>query len=172
MMEVIKTTLADVWLIKPDINIDFRGDYVMTYNEDLYGQMGLPPIKFVEHDISTSKKGVLRGIHYSPNCWKLNSCLHGEIYYVVVNCDKESIGYGQWEPFILSDKDYCQIFRHPRYGAGLLALSDCALYHYLQSEYYNPQSPAQDTIKWNSMNIWWPTKTPILSQRDEVGHYV
>ena len=172
-MEICKTTLAEVWLIKPDVNADFRGDYVMTYSKDLYHrQMELPHINFLEHDISTTlQRGVLRGIHYSPNCWKLNECLHGKIYYVCVNCDKESIGYGQWEAFILSGENHHQIFKHPRYGTGFVTLTDDVVFHYIQSQYFDAKDPDQQTIKWDSMNIWWPTKTPILSVRDEGGHY-
>ncbi len=171
-MEVCKTTLNEVWLIKPDVNVDFRGDYVMNYNEKLYMEhLDLPPIKFVEQDISSSLKGVLRGIHYSPNCWKLNECLCGKIYYVCVNCDKDSIGYGQWESFILSGENHYQIFKHPRYGTGLYVLSDHAIFHYLQSQYFDSKDPDQHTIKWDGIGVWWPSKNPILSRRDEGGRY-
>ncbi len=171
-MEVCETTLEDVWLVKPDVNTDFRGDYVMNYNENLYQiQPQLPMVKFVEQDISTSNKGVLRGIHYSPHCWKLNECLCGKIYYVCVNCDKDSIGYGQWEAFILSGENHHQIFKHPRYGTGFYVLSDHAVFHYLQSQYFDPKDPDQQTIMWDSMGVWWPTKNPTLSRRDEGGRY-
>lgn len=172
-MEIIKTTLRDVWLIKPDINTDFRGDYVMTYHEELYNKYPLPPIKFVEHDISTTHiAGVLRGIHYSPNCWKLNQCLYGKIYYVCVNCDKDSIGYGQWAAFILSGENHYQIFKHPRYGTGFVTLTDDVVFHYIQSQYYDSNNPDQETIKWDSMGIWWPIDKPILSKRDKEGRFV
>lgn len=170
-MEIVKTELDDVFLIKPDIHTDFRGDYVMTYHEELYGRFG---IKFVEHDISISTKGVLRGIHYSPNCWKLNQCLYGSIYCVVVNCDEKDPEFGKWQAFTLSDRNHHQILKHPKYGSSFLALTDNVVFHYLQSEYYNAEKPNQKTFMWNDprFNIWWPTKNPILSRRDEEGHYI
>jgi len=176
-MEISKTKLKDVFLIKPDINEDFRGDYVMTYHEEMYRkrlrQEGID-VKFVEHDISTSTKGVLRGIHYSPSCWKLNQCLYGSIYYVVVNCDEKDPEFGKWQAFVLSDRNRHQLFKHPKYGSGFLTLTDITVFHYMQSEYYNPDKPNQKTFMWNDprFNIWWPTRTPILSQRDEEGHYI
>jgi len=171
-MEVLETKLDQVYLIKPDINEDFRGDYVMTYNEQLYRARGIN-IKFIEHDISTSSKGVLRGIHYSPSSWKINQCLYGSIYYVVVNCDEKDPEFGKWQSFILSEKNHFQLFKHPKYGTGFLVLSDYAIFHYMQSEYFSPDDPNQKTFMWNDarLNIWWPTKNPILSQRDEAGHY-
>lgn len=172
-MKIFKTQLDDVLLIKPDIFEDFRGDYVMTYNQGLYREMDID-VDFVEEDVSTSTKGVLRGIHYSPSCWKLNQCLYGKLYYVVVNCDEKHLEFGKWQSFILSDKNHYQLFKHPRYGSGFLVLSDYAVFHYMQSEYYNPSNPNQKTFMWNDprFNIWWPTKDPILSQRDEVGRYL
>src|SRR3990167_6949739 len=108
-MEIIGTKLPDVWLIKPDVNTDFRGDYVTKWNEkqyrDIMAGRGVPQ-PFVEHDISTSTKGVLRGIHYSPHCWKLNQCLYGKLYYVVVNCDPTHPGFGKWQSFILSGENH------------------------------------------------------------------
>ena len=173
-MEVLETELEGVLLIKPDINEDFRGDYVMTYNEKLYVMHGIGA-SFVEHDISTSTKGVLRGIHYSPNCWKLNQCLYGEIYYVVVNCDEKDPEFGKWQSFILSGRNRHQLFKQPRYGSAFLVLSDYCLFHYMQSEYYDPCNPNQKTFKWDDprFGIWWPKlRPPILSQRDEEGHYI
>jgi len=172
-MKVEETQLDDVLLIKPDIFEDFRGDYLMTYNRVLYRETGIV-IDFVEEDVSTSTMDVLRGIHYSPSCWKLNQCLYGRLYYVVVNCDEKHPEFGKWQSFILSDKNHHQLFKHPRYGSGFLVLSDHAVFHYMQSEYYGPSNPNQKTFMWNDprFNIWWPTKDPILSQRDEVGHYL
>jgi len=50
--------------------------------------------------------------------------------------------------------------------------SEQAIFHYKQNTYYNPKG--QFTYTWNDskLNIWWPVKNPILSQRDEVGHFV
>lgn len=171
-MQILETKLKDVWLIKPDVFEDFRGDYVMTFHEELYKRFG---VKFVEHDISTSTKNVLRGIHYSPNCWKLNQCLYGKLYYMVVNCDEKDPEFGKWQAFILSDRNHYQLLKHPKYGSGFLVLSDYAVFSYLQSEYYDPNNPNQKTFMWNDprFGIWWPKLTvPILSQRDEVGHYM
>ena len=170
-MEICKTTLRDVWLIKPDVFTDFRGDYAMTYNKKLYEQFGF---EVVEQDISTSSKGVLRGIHYSPNCWKIYECMYGTMYYVITNCDIKDSEFGKSEAFIISDKNHWQIVKHPRYGAGFLAITDCVL-HYMQSEYYDAKDPNQSTFKYDDprLKLWWPKimPEPILSKRDKVGEY-
>ena len=62
-LEIEKTSLDHTLLIKPPaIFKDFHGEYAETYNETLYQQAGVS-IRFIEDDISISKKNVLRGIH-------------------------------------------------------------------------------------------------------------
>jgi len=171
-MEVSKTKLNGVLLIKPaTIFADFRGTYVETYNEKLYTEAGIK-IKFVQDDISTSSRNVLRGIHGDSETWKLISCLYGEFYLVVVNWDNTSPQVGKWESFRLSDANRLQVLVPPKFGNGHLVLSELAIFHYKQSTYYNRAS--QFTLLWNDpkLNIQWPINNPILSRRDEGGEDV
>ena len=171
MIEVTKTKLDGVLLIKLHVFEDHRGEYIETYNRELYRKNGID-IKFVQDDIAVSTKNVLRGIHGDPETWKLISCLYGKFYFVVVNCDGDSENFGKWQSFVLSDVNRLQVLVPPKYGNGHLILSDKAIFHYKQSTYYNPA--IQFTYKWDDpkFSIWWPIKNPILSQRDETGHYV
>ncbi len=167
-MKVSKTQLEGVLFIQPDVFEDHRGEYVETYNEELYRQHGID-LKFVQDDISVSHHQVLRGIHGDSETWKLVSCLYGRFYFVVVNCDRESAEFGKWQAFTLSDRNRLQILVPPKHGNGHLVLSEITIFHYKQTTYYNPR--AQFTYKWDdpTLKIWWPTKNPILSQRDESG---
>jgi len=165
-LDVKKTKLNGVLLIKPPtIFEDFRGSYMETYNEKLYTEAGIG-IKFVQDDISTSSKNVLRGIHGDAITWKLVSCLYGEFYLVVVNWDEGSPQYGRWESFILSDRNRLQVLIPPKFGNGNLTLSDTAIFHYKQNTYYD--RARQFTIAWNNpeLKIRWPIDNPILSIRD------
>lgn len=160
------TKLDGVLLITPPtIHEDYRGEYVETYNEKLYKEAGID-VHFVQDDISISTKHVLRGIHGDAETWKLVSCLYGRIWLVVVNWDEKSSQYRQWEGFTLSDKNHLQVLVPPKFGNGHLVMSDWAMFSYKQSSYYNPLG--QFTIRWNDprLGIWWPVRTPIMSQRD------
>lgn len=170
-MKVTKTELDSVLLIEPAVFKDRRGCYMETYNEKLYTQHGIK-VKFIQDDISVSKKNVLRGIHGDDQTWKLISCLYGEFYFVVVNCEVGSQEFGKWQSFILSDSNRLQVLIPPKYGNAHLALSDKVIFHYKQSTYYNPQK--QFTYLWNDpkFNISWPITNPILSERDRLGHFV
>ena len=166
MIKVSKTNLDKVLLITPDSFEDFRGQYIEIYNEELYRKKGID-VKFVQDDIAVSFKNVLRGIHGDLETWKLISCVKGEIYVAVVNCDKESKDFGKWQSFNLSEKNRQQVLIPPKHGNSYLTLSDMSIFHYKQSSYYDPSR--QFTYKWNDprFKIKWPIKNPILSQRDQ-----
>lgn len=170
-MIVEKTKLDGVLLIKRVGFEDHRGEYLELYNEKLYREKGID-IHFVEDDISIATRGVIKGIHGDDCTWKLISCLHGKFYLVVINYDKQSKDFGKWEFFVLSETNKHQVLVPPKHGNGHLCLSEKSIFYYKQSSYYDPSS--QFTIKWNDpkFNIWWPIKTPMLSQRDEIGHFV
>jgi dTDP-4-dehydrorhamnose 3,5-epimerase len=171
MIEVERTKLPGVLLIKPQVFEDHRGWYLETYNEVLYREHGIDQ-EFVQDDISVSTKHVLRGIHGDAETWKLISCLYGRFYLVVVNCDEQSEGFGKWQSFVLSEYNRHQVLVPPKFGNGHLVLSDRTIFHYKQSTYYNPAG--QFTYAWNDpkLNLWWPIKSPIVSMRDELGHFV
>jgi dTDP-4-dehydrorhamnose 3,5-epimerase len=166
MIEVTKTKLDGVLLIEPPtIFEDFRGSYVETYNEKLYNEAGIN-VKFIQDDISVSRENVLRGIHGDDVTWKLVSCLYGKFYLVVVNWDKDSPQFKQWESFELSDENRLQVLIPPKFGNGHVVLSETAIFHYKQNTYYD--RARQFTIPWNDpeLKIQWPITNPILSRRD------
>lgn len=171
MIRVSKTKLEGVLKIETSMFEDFRGQYVETYNKELYAKHGIT-IDFIQDDISVSRKHVLRGIHGDSETWKLISCPFGSFYLMVINCNTQSPDFGAWEAFTLSDENHIQILVPPLHGNGHVVMSDKAIFHYKQNTYYNPKG--QFTYTWNDpkLNLWWPIKNPIISQRDEFGHFV
>jgi len=181
MTTFAKTSLEGVLLIKPEPFEDFRGEYLEIFNEEIYLREIVKNLKgtiyqkasskfhFVEDDISTGQRGVLKGIHGDSKTWKMVQCLCGKFYLVVLNYNPKSKQYGKWEGFTLSDKNRLQVLIPPLHGNGHVVLSEYDMYHYKQTAYYNPEN--QFTIKWDDprFKIWWPIKNPILSIRDETG---
>jgi dTDP-4-dehydrorhamnose 3,5-epimerase len=170
-MEFVKTKLEGVILIKPEVFEDHRGEYVEIYNELIFKQKGID-VKFIQDDISVSSKGVLRGIHSDKEAWKLVTCLLGRYYLVIVNCDEQSKEFGKWESFSLSEKNRFMVLAPPNHGVAHIAISEKIIFHYKQSSNYNRSS--QSTYRYDDprFKIWWPEKKPVLSRRDEEGHYV
>lgn len=165
-LKIETTQLEGVLTIRPYVFEDFRGEFVETYNDKIYRKHGID-ISWVQDDISISTRHVLRGIHGDAVTYKLLSCLHGKLYFVVVNCDTESPDFGKWQSFILSDVTRLQVLVPPKFGNAYLVLSDKAIFHYKQSSYYN--RAGQFTYKWNDprLDIWWPIEQPVVSIRDQ-----
>ncbi len=168
---VEKTSLDEVLLIKPSRFEDHRGTYVETYNIEDYERNGIG-VKFLRDDISTSRKNVLRGIHYDNKTWKLIQCMQGKIFFVVVDMRNESPQYLKWVSFDLNDQNRHQVLVPPGFGNGHLVLSESCIFHYKMSEYYDPAN--EKGVKWDdpSLGITWPVREPILSEKDSKTNYL
>jgi len=165
-LQVESTPLAKVRLnTPPTVFEDFRGSYVETYNRDIYRAAGIDQ-DFLQDDVSTSTRHVLRGLHGDGKTWKLISCLYGKFYLVVLDLDEASSTCGRWTSFTLSETDRRQVLIPPRHANGHVVLSDVALFHYKQTTQYDRAS--QFTVLWDDprYKISWPVATPILSPRD------
>lgn len=128
-------------------------------------------LNFKHDKFSLSKKNVFRGLHYDRKTWKLVSCPYGKIFFVVVNCNKNSKNYLKYKSWILDGEKNLQILVPPMYANGHLCLSDVCLFHYKLSykgKYVDVDK--QKILKWNDpkINIKWPFKKKfILSNRDK-----
>lgn len=166
MIEINQTSLPNVLKItKRGFFEDHRGLYGEIYKKKEYFDAGIK-IEFVEQDFSLSRRNVLRGLHGDSKTWKLISCPYGVFYLVILNYDESSPYFGKWESFVLNARGP-QILIPPMNANGHLILSDWAMFHYNQSEYYTDGSN-QFSVRWNDprFDISWPIENPILSARD------
>jgi dTDP-4-dehydrorhamnose 3,5-epimerase len=170
-LEISTTTLPEVRLLKPGIFEDHRGTYVETWNRKEYEAAGIK-VDFVRDDISTSSRGVLRGIHYDDKTWKLIQCMWGRIFFVVVDMRPESPNYLHWESFILSDTNRHQVLVPPHFGNAHLVLSESCIFHYKMSAYYDPEN--ERGVRWDDpkLGIFWPVSNPVLSLKDSRTPYL
>jgi len=166
-MKIENTKLDGVLRVTPPTNFeDFRGSYIELYNQSIYMSNGIG-CNFIQDDISTSRKNVLRGLHGDAHTWKLISCLQGSFYLIVANNDEDSSQFRKWEAHTLSDSNRSQILIPPKFANGHLVLSESAIFHYKQTTEYDRNG--QFTILWNdpAWNFWWPINNPIVSIRDQ-----
>jgi dTDP-4-dehydrorhamnose 3,5-epimerase len=117
------------------------------------------PITFVENLLSSSRKGVLRGMHYDAARWKLCQCLSGKIYYVAVNVETK-----QYESVILSAYEPTQVLKSPHLAHGFQVMSAEALFFYMTSEFRDVSR--EKVYPWNGYSIPWPVSPVILSNKD------
>lgn len=171
-MEVKKGKLDGLLIIIPDVYEDYRGKYIETYDMETYKPILGEEIKFVQDDISISRKNVLRGLHGNYETSKLISVYHGSIYALFADNRPSSSTYKKWEAVTVTAENRIQVFVPAGFGNSMLALEDNTVYHYKQTTHFKPGT--QFTIKWNDpeWNFWWPISCPILSQRDFYGKYI
>ncbi|MDB6065702.1 MAG: dTDP-4-dehydrorhamnose 3,5-epimerase [Pedosphaera sp.] len=166
-LKLLPAELEGVFVVQPKIFTDKRGVFVKTYHEELFREAG---IAFTprEEFFSTSRKGVVRGMHFQlpPAAHdKLVFCPTGKVLDVVVDLRKESKTFGKTFTRELSAENRELLFIPVGFAHGFLSLADDTIMVYQTSTVH---SPAQDAgILWSSVGFDWPVKEPILSDRDK-----
>ena len=169
-MQVIKTKLPGILIIEPKVFGDERGFLLETFQAQRYQDTGIPD-SFVQDNLSYSRRGVLRGLHFqNPNSQgKLVYVLQGEVFDVVVDIRRGSPTYGHWLGFELSSDNKRQLWVPKGFAHGFCVVSETALFAYKCTDYYNPD--AETSICWDdpTIGIDWPVSEPNLSTKDTVA---
>lgn len=165
-----ETKIKDVFIIDAKTYGDNRGYFMETYKESDFKAAGLD-YNFVQDNQSSSRKGVLRGLHFQktyPQA-KLVRVLKGEVFDVAVDLRKNSPTYGQWVSVVLSEENKRQFMIPRGFAHGFLVMSDYAEFAYKCDELYHPED--EGGIMWNdtAIGIEWPEVGEIiLSEKDKV----
>lgn len=166
-MNIIETNLPGVMVIEPKVFADARGFFIETYNLKRYREIGITG-EFVQDNLSYSKKGTLRGLHYQYpySQAKLVQVLSGEVFDVVVDIRDGSPAFGQWFGITLSAESKKQLFIPKGFAHGFCVLSVHALFSYKCDDFYAPD--CEHGIIWSdpSLDIDWPVDAPVISKKD------
>lgn len=167
-MKITPCAISGLLVIEPQVFGDARGYFLETWNRRRYQEAGLPGFDFVQDNISFSRRGIVRGLHFqNPSAQgKLVSALQGEVWDVAVDLRRGSPTFGQWHAVSLSAENKLQFFIPPGFAHGFAVLSETALFHYKCTDYYSPKDEL--AIRWNdpALGIRWPVADPVLSARD------
>lgn len=160
--------IPGVWLIEAKRFEDARGFFMMSYRRSAFEEHGICE-RFVQDNISQSRYGVLRGLHYQVDPYaqgKLVMPLRGEIFDVAVDIRANSPTCGKWVGETLKAGTGRMMYVPPGFAHGFCVLSEEALFTYKVTAEYEPS--AERGIRWNDpeLNIAWPLAEPVLSPRD------
>ena len=165
------TSIDGLKIIDVKSYCDERGYFMETYKQSDFAVGGIDAV-FVQDNQSSSRKGVLRGLHFQvthPQA-KLVRVLSGEVFDVAVDLRKKSLTYGKWEAVVLSRENRRQFFIPRGFAHGFLVLSETAEFSYKCDERYRPEDEAG--LLWNDpdISITWPTLDCdfILSEKDRL----
>ncbi len=165
------TRFDGVLLIEPAVHGDHRGFFHESYRENEWAEAGVPTT-WVQDNHSRSRKGIVRGMHFSLGAGqaKLVRCGRGKILDVVVDLRKASPTYGQWEGFELDDETLKQLYIPVGFGHGFCVLSDVADVIYKCSNYYDPAVEKGFRFDDPDVGIAWPTDIELdVSERDRTA---
>jgi dTDP-4-dehydrorhamnose 3,5-epimerase len=168
-MQIKQTGIDGLLEIIPEIYGDNRGWFFEFYKENSFQQLGIS-YQFPQENISFSKKGVIRGLHFQLPPWqqaKLVSVLSGKVLDVVVDLRKDSSTFGKTYSCILDASRHNLLMVPEGFAHGFAALED-TLFLYKSSNLYNRDS--ESGIIWNDphLNIQWPFSAPMLSEKDQM----
>ena len=170
-MEIIKTPLEGLLVIKPRIFGDDRGYFFESWSKQSFDEVGLD-LNFVQDNQSLSGKGVLRGLHFQNPPYaqgKLLRVVKGSVLDIAVDIRKDSPTYGQHFSIELTEKNKTIVWIPPGFAHGFLTLKDNTIFTYKCTGVYNKES--EGALLWNDkdLNINWKVNDPLVSEKDLVA---
>lgn len=168
-MKVEATPLADVVLLAPEVHADARGTLIEAWRDARYAALGIGG--FAQRNLSTSRRGVVRGLHYQRTRpqGKLVTVAHGAIYDVVVDLRRDSPTFRRWWAIELTAVSARQLWIPPGCAHGFQALTVDAVVAYDLTAVYDPTDEA--AVRWDDpmLDIGWPIAPAIVSARDNAA---
>jgi dTDP-4-dehydrorhamnose 3,5-epimerase len=166
-MKIVESSLPGVLLIEARVFSDERGAFWESWRADRYAAAGIPG-PFVQDNVSISRRGVLRGLHFQhprPQ-GKLVSALEGAVWDVAVDVRPESPHFKRWFGVELRAGDGRQLWIPPGFAHGFCTLTERAVFAYKCSEVYVPE--ADGGLRWDDpdLGVAWPIEDPVLSAKD------
>ena len=163
-MKLLKTKIEGPKIIKSKIFNDNRGFFKEVYQKKI-----MPNLDFPFDIMSYSKKNVIRGLHIQTknSQAKIITVTHGDVLDIAVDLRKKSKTFGKYVAIKISHKDDFSFFIPEGFAHGFLCLSKECTVNYKCSQYRNELS--ERTLAWDDkdVNIDWPIKKPILSNKDK-----
>ncbi len=170
-MKFTKTPIAGLLIIEPDVFKDSRGYFFESFSENKYSELG-ENIKFVQDNISRSKHGTVRGLHYQVGEFaqgKLCQVLKGRVLDVAVDIRFDSPTFGKYFSVELSEQNHLQFWMPEGFAHGFSVLSDEAIFSYKCTQFYDKASERCIIYNDKSLHIDWMIENPIVSEKDSFG---
>ena len=170
-MEVIKTDIEGLLIIKPRVFEDSRGYFFESYSQrDFEAVCG--PVNFVQDNESRSSYGVVRGLHFQKPPYtqaKLVRCVQGRVLDIAVDIRKGSPTFGKHVAVELNDENRLQFFIPKGFAHGFSVLSETAVFQYKCDEFYHPEADYGVQLADPAHGIDWqiPADRMILSEKDK-----
>ncbi len=171
-MQVLQTKIPGLLIIEPNVFADHRGYFFESYSQQKYNELGIKN-EFVQDNVSSSVRGVVRGLHYQLGPYsqaKLIQVLKGKVLDVAVDLRQGSPTFGQHLSIEISEENHRQFFVPRGFAHGFSVLSDEVLFSYKCDNFYNKEAERGINYNDSSLNIDWQIAENeiIVSPKDQV----
>ncbi len=169
-MKTTQTNIEGLLIIEMDVFVDERGFFIESFQEKRYQEVLGNNMHFVQDNLSQSKEGVLRGLHYQAppfDMGKLVSVLSGRVLDVAVDIRFGSPTFGQHVAVELSAENHKQLWIPSGFAHGFVTLDDDTLFAYKCTNVYSKEHDRG--VRWNDpvLGIAWGVENPIVSEKDQ-----
>ncbi len=170
-MELIRTEIEGVFILKPKVFEDARGFFMESYSKAEFDRL-VGDVNFVQDNESSSVRGVMRGLHFQRPPFaqaKLVRCVRGRVLDVAVDIRKGSPTYGKHVAVELSGENHLEFFIPRGFAHGFAVLSDVAVFQYKCDQFYHPEAEGGVSILDDKLGIDWKIdiSEAILSEKDK-----
>ena len=171
-MNIKTTPFKEVFILQPIVHLDERGSFMESFNEREVEKALERKTSFYQDNLTFSKKGVLRGLHYQLPPFsqtKLVQVVQGSVLDVVVDIRKGSPTFGQSYSCELSAENQLQLFIPRGFAHGFITLSETSIFIYKVDQYYNFESEGSITPDDPALGIDWQLSPSewIQSEKDK-----
>lgn len=167
------TGIAGSWTVELPRFGDERGWFQEWFKLSRFSEEIGVDFKPVQANISKSRAGTVRGIHYSiapQGQGKLVTVMSGAIDDYVVDIRVGSPTFGQWRRIRLDDSTARAVLIDPHLGHAFQALTENTVVSYLVTEEFNPSVEMGLSPTCPEIAITWSNELPLLvSDKDSVA---
>ena len=171
-MEIKELSIKGAWLARSPLHCDDRGYFREWFKEEAIENAMGRGFKVQQANISSSNKGVIRGIHYSlakEGQGKWVTCISGSIWDVVVDIRPSSPTFKKWLGIELRANSGDSVFISEGLGHGFMSLEDDTAVAYLLTTKYSPSDEFEIHPLDPELEIVWPYESPHLSPKDKAA---
>lgn len=170
-METETFFIEGLILVKPHVLVDNRGYFLESFNAERYRSLGIPVNDFMQDNISSSKRGVLRGLHFQSAPFaqgKLVQVLSGKVLDVAVDIRKGSPTFGKYVAVELSEENHHQLWIPAGFAHGFLSLDDNTIFSYKVTASYSKEHEGGIRYDDPDIGIEWPQVAEgiMVSEKD------
>lgn len=166
-MEIIPTEIKGVYIIKNKILNDKRGSFCKVFHKNDFKKFNLST-RFKESYYSTSKKNVIRGMHFQIPPYDHEKLIYvpkGKVIDVVLDLRQGSKTFGKYRSFEISENNRYSIYIPKGCAHGFKSCEDNTILVNSTSTVYNPNY--EDGVRWDSFGMNWEVENPIVSKKDK-----